>query len=231
MLEILLLSFGRASKGAKILKHKHCGCYERLEFLESSIFLFHQPHSFLADFQHCFVKYSNFYIYCLIVIFHTFYVLFHYYCYICLSLSSLDSKYVIKRYWTTEHQAPHFYRSFNIVLVIEIFWLMHHPAPIRSPGLCFQICQITILSLIICPELIGCSSSEHARLFISALFRTSPSVMSSPFAISVHIYQIYIYVIKFLSAIGCDTKLCRVLTNHSQVNKHLVPYFRVQRIF
>ena len=39
------------------------------------------------------------------------------------------------------------------------------------------------------------------------------------------------YVIKFLSAIGCDTNFCRVLTNHSQVNKRLVPYFRVQRIF
>ena len=42
---------------------------------------------------------------------------------------------------------------------------------------------------------------------------------------------VHIYVIKFLSAIGCDTKFCPVLINHSQVNKHLVPYFRVQRIF
>ena len=48
---------------------------------------------------------------------------------------------------------------------------------------------------------------------------------------NVRIMYLSRYVIRFLSAIGCDTKFCRVLTNHSQVNKHLVPYFRVQRIF
>ena len=45
------------------------------------------------------------------------------------------------------------------------------------------------------------------------------------------IRNVHIYVIEFLSAIGCDTKFCWVLTNPSQVNKHLVPYFRVRRIF
>merc|ERR1739838_1303084 len=50
-----------------------------------------------------------------------------------------------------------------------ILWLIHHPALIRSPGICFDISKITFLFLSICPELVSCVSSEHARCLISTL--------------------------------------------------------------
>ena len=61
--------------------------------------------------------------------------------------------------------------------------------------------------------------SDFLKLALTSSFTVTAMFISIRYQVSG-----IINVIKFLSAIGCDTKFCPVLTNHSQVNKHLVPY-------
>ena len=66
--------------------------------------------------------------------------------------------------------------SLNIVLGFKIFWLINHPASVRSKGYSFEIAKVVILPLSVCPELVRFSSSEHTGLLISTFLQAFPRV-------------------------------------------------------